>query len=394
MRLFVLLILPIAAWCAPAQVTETEDESSKPLIRTKRADELIMYGDQQNKASIVKKAVPMEDLKGLDEIIDKKSDDSIKEVNKLEDDNTEDTPSETDEDLPSTEDASKEDELASSGEPANIESQKDIKNDYYNYNYYPYAQSYRYRRNTKAKSNDLLTAEHMEPRSEETALDSGARSKRDLTTEEIAQWLENGGGNVIEDTADYYNYDNPEYSQPPGWYNPALSQLLDEYTDVYQKESPVDYEDYNGFSEEPAANPKNKELLSLLEYLVASEAPKENDQLPQIYPEDVQEEWQDIEEEDEVTPYEPLVYNGVPGVFIPMESENVVTKRQYMSMVPGVRKRNDFYPYSLEPEGGRWGAFVDQVEEKRTADAYERLLRMAEALNPPSQRYYDDYKKK
>ena len=91
------------------------------------------------------------------------------------------------------------------------------------------------------------------------------------------------------------------------------------------------------------------------------------------YPEETEEFWE-AEEEEEDEPeleYRSIVYDGQPGIFIPV-------KRQYISMVPGVRKRN-FYPYSTEPEG-HWGAFVDTQEKRNEEAAYERLYRLAQAL--------------
>lgn len=53
--------------------------------------------------------------------------------------------------------------------------------------------------------------------------------------------------------------------------------------------------------------------------------------------------------------------------------------REAIGSVATAVKRNVFYPYSYEPYGGRWGAMVPGA--KRSAEEYERLYRLAEALN-------------
>ena len=65
-----------------------------------------------------------------------------------------------------------------------------------------------------------------------------------------------------------------------------------------------------------------------------------------------------------------------------MSAPYALAKRQYLSFVPGMRKRgNDFYPYSYGPDA-RWNAMVaEDVSEKRAQERmYERLLRLAAAL--------------
>ena len=59
------------------------------------------------------------------------------------------------------------------------------------------------------------------------------------------------------------------------------------------------------------------------------------------------------------------------------EREEAFDESRSMMPQPAVEKR---YPYSYEPYGGRWGAFVPGVK-RVTAEAYERLYELAEALN-------------
>ena len=70
---------------------------------------------------------------------------------------------------------------------------------------------------------------------------------------------------------------------------------------------------------------------------------------------------------DDVQPvrYTPVVYQGEMGLFVPL-------KRQYMSLVPGVRKRAAAY--------GGGTAYVDE-QTGRNLDEYKRLYALAMALN-------------
>ena len=91
-------------------------------------------------------------------------------------------------------------------------------------------------------------------------------------------------------------------------------------------------------------------------------------------------EEEEVEEEADID-YKPIVYNGIPGIFIPVQSNaaaNRVSKRQYLSLVPGMRKRTAWYPG--DTSASRWGA-ITPPEDKRTADEYERLYRLARALS-------------
>ena len=238
----------------------------------------------------------------------------------------------------------------------------------------------------------------------ESAMTSGQRAnervKRDLTADELYDWLENGDPETDDAPSMGYYPEYPEI-EDVGSDNALSDQLLKELLtgEQEQEEYPIEQEnsaDYPAYEEYGTEEPKeNPELLSLLEYLVENEEPAEEvNPLREMYPADIEEKWEDLDLGPDVT-YQPIIYQGVPGIFIPMNEkmasqEVSVDKRQYLSMVPGMRKRG-FYPYNSEPEDGRWGAFVPPEERKRAADAYERLFRLAEALKP-QERSYADYK--
>ncbi len=85
--------------------------------------------------------------------------------------------------------------------------------------------------------------------------------------------------------------------------------------------------------------------------------------------------------------YEPIMYHGQPGIFIP-------AKRQFASTYAGMRKRaEDIYPYNYGPDG-RWGALVAAETEKRNQqEMYERLYHLAQALRGDD-RSVEQWKKK
>ncbi len=267
-----------------------------------------------------------------------------------------------------------------------------IPDDYYNYydvsDYYPYLGMFRRKRS--AQQNKLMSAENMMHGGDAGV--ASTRVKRDLTADDIRNWIENGAIDYPDYGDEYEGESDPRLG---GEDTAALEQLLQEYLDygdgVPQEEEPsVDYplSPYNLQQEEEEEQEMEdtKDRLALLQYLLEDiPAEREEEELYErrVEPEDVEESWEELDPSEEIE-YEPIVYNGVPGIFIPTPEAAAAAlptqKRQFISMVPGNRKRSDFYPYNLEPEGGRWDAFIPQ-DEKRTADAYERLYRMAQALS-------------
>lgn len=313
---------------------------------------------------------------------------------------------------------------------------------YYDDLYYPYSGMQRRKRNAgqAAASNTrqersapkLMTAENMMTGEEDA--NAAGRVKRDLTADDIRFWLENGG-----DLSDYPQYEGldselyaPEDVQGGDWDDGSLAGLIEQYRSPYvvmddpaevdAGEMPMaEYALYPLESEREAEEEREveetKDRLALLQYLL-EDVPAAGGlpQLPQppaaavsplaeLYPEDVEETWQDLEPTEQVE-YEPILYHGVPGIFIPVPgngagagagvgavSQMELEKRQYLSMVPGSRKRA-FYPYNAEPaSSSRWGALVPgdaEREEKRASDAYERLYRMAQALGGDQNEWRQD----
>ena len=224
------------------------------------------------------------------------------------------------------------------------------------------------------------------------------RVKRDLTEEDLETLLALEEANAFGDSLEY-----------PGYYGNEDEDLdvenwATEY-DEEDKEAPYewDWEDPYGTTalEEVYTGPSEEELeeararLTLLSYL--QDDPELLENLREYYLSEDEEGFpdnreyyesdEDIEEDDEPgqIEYRSVLYEGQPGIFIPV-------KRQYISMVPGARKRSDdaypyegveefrkrgtFFPYSEEP-GSHWGAFI---EEKRNAMEYKRIFKLAELL--------------
>ena len=246
--------------------------------------------------------------------------------------------------------------------------------DYFNYDgYYPkYFVNDNDRRKRSAKEEMPMTAENM-------MAPGPQRFKRDLTEDELREWLEEKG----EAPEPYYPaeeaalvpYDEGEVLSRNE--EDLLERLLEAEAEAEMEPDIIEQEQaaYYPLQEEDTVDPdaEARAKLALLQYLY--------DELPEQVEEQVEEElyepeeapeWEDPDDVD----YQPIVYEGQPGIFIPV-------KRQYLSMMPGFRKRGSpFYPYQYEPStAGRWGALIPQLnEQKRNAEAYERLYRMAEAL--------------
>lgn len=420
MKLLLFVLIPLAAWSAPVDTgknDEVSDDSLKPLIRTKRADEEIIFGNHQNEARVVKKSDPSLDLdadddviendvKGSDDVNAKSDDDSsentINDVNKADgmigegestEENNEDNNSLIETDDSETSSGDVEDILDNRGDLQLTSEAEDFGN------FYPYVGMAPYLRmkpkqKRGAPGSQLMSADQMSSAAKVPEVSSSERHKRDLTAEELYDWLENGkNGNGLEDDVEYYGEDEGETGgndEDDEIKELALELLAEEYPE--ETDNNLDYPIYQDYGEDETES--NKEMLSLLDYLEKGTPVLERAPLRDLYPEHIQEEWDDLETDPE-QPYEPIVYQGVPGIFIPMPEESLsdnppIQKRQYLSMLPGQKKRN-FYPYHLEPVGGRWGAFVSPEEEKRNAEAYDRLYRLAEALNPRN-RDYVDYK--
>jgi hypothetical protein len=236
--------------------------------------------------------------------------------------------------------------------------------DYLNYDgYYQPFNMDNDRTKRSAKAEQPLTAENM-------MADAPQRSKRDLKDDELNEWLEEEVGLMPED------YEEVMEEEP----NEDIVERLMEGAEIGEwAPEPVDVDEEEYYADvEPSVDDEAK--LALLRYIY--------EKLPESMPEQQYEVPYDIDtpsyeellEQDELE-YEPIVYRGVPGVFIPLQPQGPI---------PDVRKRgSDFFPYNYESSpSGRWGAFLpSHNEQKRNAEAYERLYQMARALR----RYDDDW---
>ena len=213
------------------------------------------------------------------------------------------------------------------------------------------------------------------------------RFKRDLTEDELREWLEEEVG--MAPAEEYYpEYDTEDAIVEESPQEGLMERILEaaqgdqwgNVPDIVEEEE----EAYYPLSEEDAIDPdaEARAKLALLRYLYDELPEQVEDEEEEVFdrsygsePYAERSSWEDMQPAQEVE-YQPIVYQGIPGIFIPV-------KRQYLSMMPGIRKRgSDFYPYNYEPaSAGRWGALLPEVnEEKRNAEAYERLYRMAQAL--------------
>lgn len=166
-----------------------------------------------------------------------------------------------------------------------------------------------------------------------------------------AEWSETELDNYIQD---------PRYDVDPRSYDPPGYLLED---------APVMMEDIE---------PEERRKLAMLQYLYEQGLGAEDQE--EDYPDDLEETWQDLGPARDVA-FNPESFEA-PEEQLPLPPR----KRQYLSFVPGNRKRDSgmFYPAQYGPDG-RWGAMVvDPEREKRNELAeYERLYELAQALNGP-----------
>ena len=261
----------------------------------------------------------------------------------------------------------------------------------YDYQYNPYLRRKRSLGQNKARA---VNAEDMMAAGNVMA-SSGRRSKRDLGQDPRYAW---------ED------YPEADYQEPV---EEKRQEVLEEMLkDEMLKYNPELAEEMNNEIEEDEEGPygpeQEAEDLALLNYLYRNGYA--DDDLEQEYEEEVEEApeqpWEEMGPATQVAlPEENGPYFYPYGQYASednvMSAPYGMTKRQYLSFVPGVRKRNsDFYPYAYGPDG-RWGAMVaGEVMEKRAEEKmYERLMRLASALRDrrdelEAERYYDQFPEK
>ncbi|XP_074654518.1 uncharacterized protein LOC141908374 isoform X2 [Tubulanus polymorphus] len=200
------------------------------------------------------------------------------------------------------------------------------------------------------------------------------RSKRDVPfsdedIERVREWLR-------ENASPDYSDEAPDYSEPADGYFEGEDSAEGPYPIA------TDYNDEDENSEEEQLTPE-------VEY----ELEREMGLIPEADDSSSSEEDDDDDEDDDIDieldepNARPLLYNGQPGIFVPIK------KRQMLSTMPGFRKRRgSFYP---EPDAqeGRWRAFTPQAAEKRgVMEEYTRLYRLARALHRPQEEqegYFD-----
>ncbi|KAL5010866.1 hypothetical protein ScPMuIL_013171 [Solemya velum] len=94
----------------------------------------------------------------------------------------------------------------------------------------------------------------------------------------------------------------------------------------------------------------------------------------------------DIEEDEMESDIRPIMYQGQPGYFVPAK------RSDFLSFVPGNKRDQYFYPYSEEPQT-HWGAFIPSKRDY--TDSYANLVRLARRLavreNPREFKEYRRY---
>ncbi len=281
------------------------------------------------------------------------------------------------------------------------------------------------------KAEDMVMGEEDETSADTVSnANAGRRTKRDLSMDELR--------NLILDEnyayADYPDYVTKDYPSSEDYY---------QYSDNEEPEFEPDWEDEErmrmAIVEEDIANLLAEKIAQEREreregrypeyadYSALDLPPEEEEEeyYEEQFPVYAQYEYPDVEEvgrggdgltmreklaltEDmernimnaEGYPYPADVketYQDLGPVADPLPPPSVY-KRQYLSFVPGVKR--GISPWAVGegfyPTGGEswWRGFITR-EEKRNSDEYQRLLRLAAALNPPPENYYlDEYKKK
>ncbi|CAH1799618.1 unnamed protein product [Owenia fusiformis] len=219
--------------------------------------------------------------------------------------------------------------------------------EYPDYFYYPYK---RKRRDTKSSS-------------------KRSRVKRDLFFPDEykpirGNHLNNGGKSVY-----------------PGWSREALEELMNserpEAPPMFGREMEPGY-----MSEVEKAAEEAKDRLEVLEWLYG-DGYKTNAYSPQEDSYEYEDEytpygndgWIEEPVEDEMPDYENIIYNGEPGIFVPLKRSSPV----FSSSIP-FRKRG-FYPAEEEPLA-RWQGLVLGPKSRRAyKSAYDRVYELAQALD-------------
>ncbi|KAL3881309.1 hypothetical protein ACJMK2_027762 [Sinanodonta woodiana] len=199
---------------------------------------------------------------------------------------------------------------------------------------------------------------------------------------------------MLESAKDYYNpyqgqmYDN--YPPYPGYRRLRRSYMLPKARtfkaghrtkrDLLAPEEEralLEYlEPYEGYEEyDPYPANQNEINLELLRQYLDLASPSDDTDGNSVYPEERYYSNQEAE---------PLTYRGEPGYFVP-------TKRQAgLSFVPGIKRDQYFFPAFEEPRT-HLAAFTGKRNYDDYAANYERLMQLAKDLNLREEGYYDPY---
>lgn len=386
------------AHSAPTSLTSVNDANSaassaavsaeKPLIRTKRAEE-ILYGNHQN-APRVKKSDPA--IATSEDVVSTKNDDVTREDAKTsitDLDEKEKIPVDSEQSLPTEE----QEEIPPKNEP--LHNVEDIPAELNDADYQRYedqegsedAEALRKKRSIKTV---MMTAENMagSSRSHSSVDSRPVRAKRDLDYEDLRQLFANSREGPYDEQEELENSEGPGgriYVMEP-----------DQVEEEEDEDSNVGDEDEEEKRSGGGVVPLSVAALRPYEYEPSYEQPSENEELlrelvERKVEEDAREKLLDYllaaaiaseaesaneaETDANDDADEGIIEDG-PGR---PDYDDESIRDMVGAEPPVVLKRSDFYPYSYEPYGGRWGAMVPG--SKRSANEYERLYRLAEALN-------------
>ena len=166
-----------------------------------------------------------------------------------------------------------------------------------------------------------------------------SRKRRDLTDAEIAALLE---------TSPYEGASVEEPSRPEDLGDLWRQELIDMYG--------------RGETKEPSLDKDVVDSRAVLRYLYGELAEEPS------YENEISEEFDD----EKPTEVEPIFYHGRAGLFVP-------AKRQFISAVPGVRKRSG--GYRDDGNLAYLQEYAGEIERKRNENERERLYALALALN-------------
>lgn len=379
-----LSALIVVSQCFAAPTAQREDgtkaaAADPPLVRTKRADEMI-FNAESGEASRVKKSEDVatdaaeQDAARVHDVT--KGSDAKEPVSVVQDAEADSVNTKTGDEAQDNErDTSEERSISQDGvDSADAVATSSEDNE---------------KRDDGDSESSLMLAENMEAQQPEQRL----RAKRDLDADEIRQLFESQGVPVDDYSAPVdYTYDDNI-----GFYNDAERNADDEYDE--DQAEPWQFDD--DYVDDVEGRPKrgdeeqyrNEVEREALRELLAERAAEEARQALVAYLTAGERAYRAEEPQYLVAPnaedlaVEEEEYNDL------MNGDEEAQRGLYDEEPELTEKR--FYPYSYEPYGGRWGALVPGAK-RGDRDPYDRLYRLAEVLSRPAQlgSDVDDYKKK